>query len=104
MKLLINKILKVLPTVIKKGIARTLSPTYTESGEEVQSKITYTPEELQYVITVLGEQTFKIKLDSLRVRVTDFDCLMQILRNSIKRLGLARTYRNNFTISHEILF
>jgi hypothetical protein len=61
LKLLINKILKVLPTVIKKGIARTLSPTYTESGEEVQSKITYTPEELQYVITVLGEQTFKIK-------------------------------------------
>ncbi len=61
MKLLINKILKVLPTVIKKGIARSLSPTYTESGEEVQSKIAYTPEELQYVITVLGEQTFKIK-------------------------------------------
>lgn len=61
MKLLINKILKVLPTVIKKGIARTLSPMHTESGEEVQSKITYTPEELQYVITVLGEQTFKIK-------------------------------------------
>jgi hypothetical protein len=51
--LLINKILKVLPTVIKKGIARSLSQTYTE--------ISYTPEELQYVITVLGEQTFKIK-------------------------------------------
>ena len=50
-----------MPTDIKKGIARSLSPTYTESGEEVQSKITYTPEELQYVITVLGEQTFKIK-------------------------------------------
>lgn len=50
-----------MPTVIKKGIPRTLSTSYTESGEEAQSKITYTPEELQYVITVLGEQTFKIK-------------------------------------------
>lgn len=50
-----------MPTVIKKGIPRTMSATYTESGEDVQSKITYTPEELQYIITVLGEQTFKIK-------------------------------------------
>lgn len=50
-----------MPTVIKKGIPRTLSSISSESGEDVQSKITYTPEELQYVITVLGEQTFKIK-------------------------------------------
>ena len=54
---------KVLPTLIKKGTPKSLAddqPTETQTTNKVD-KIDYTPEELQFIITTLGEQTFKIK-------------------------------------------
>lgn len=54
---------KVLPTLIKKGAPKSLAddlPTETQTTNKVD-KIDYTPEELQFIITTLGEQTFKIK-------------------------------------------
>ena len=59
--MLISKILKVLSTVIKKGNPRSISPEYVESLADAPKKIVYSSEELQYIITILGEQTFKIK-------------------------------------------
>lgn len=54
---------KVLATIIKKGLSKSLvedsSNDYVE--KEKQLKVEYTPEELQFIITTLGEQTFKIK-------------------------------------------
>lgn len=35
--------------------------TSTDQETVSQSRISYTPEELQFIITTLGEQTFKIK-------------------------------------------
>jgi len=66
---------------------------------EMVSQITWL---LEYRPTLL-EQTFKIKLNSLGVRVTNLNSLMQVLGNSIKSLGLARANRNNLAIFHEIL-
>lgn len=58
----ISKIIRVLPTVIKKGSTKVATPVTTKSvEEEPKREIFYTPEELEFVIKVLGEQTFKIK-------------------------------------------
>jgi hypothetical protein len=58
-QLLTQKILKVLPTVIKKGASK---PTEKEKSDETESTLpSYTPDELQFIITTLGEQTFKVK-------------------------------------------
>ena len=54
---------KVLATFIKKGLAKSLAEDTTKEAVEQQKqlKVEYTPEELQFIITTLGEQTFKIK-------------------------------------------
>ena len=54
---------KVLATFIKKGLSKSLAEdTPNELVEQQkQLKVEYTPEELQFIITTLGEQTFKIK-------------------------------------------
>lgn len=54
---------KVLATFIKKGLAKSLAEDTTNEPVEQQKqlKVEYTPEELQFIITTLGEQTFKIK-------------------------------------------
>lgn len=57
------KILKVLATIIKKGSTKTAAefkPQYQASSISLKD-IEYNPEELQFIITTLGEQTFKIK-------------------------------------------
>lgn len=51
---------KVLATIIKKGLSNNLTQQQ-EPEQEKQLKVEYTPEELQFIITTLGEQTFKIK-------------------------------------------
>ena len=51
-----------MPTVIKKGSPKSSSTVVSKSVEEEPKRgIFYTPEELEFVIKVLGEQTFKIK-------------------------------------------
>jgi hypothetical protein len=54
---------KVLATIIKKGLSKSLveDPSNDYVEKEKQLKVEYTPEELQFIITTLGEQTFKIK-------------------------------------------
>lgn len=54
---------KVLATFIKKGLSKSLAEDTTNEPVEQQKqlKVEYTPEELQFIITTLGEQTFKIK-------------------------------------------
>jgi hypothetical protein len=51
---------KVLATIIKKGLGNNLTAKQ-EPEQQTQLKVEYTPEELQFIITTLGEQTFKIK-------------------------------------------
>lgn len=51
-----------MPTVIKKGLSKSSNTVAAKSvEEEPKREIFYTPEELQFIITTLGEQTFKIK-------------------------------------------
>ena len=51
-----------MPTVIKKGSTKARTPAPQEIvEEEPKREIVYTPDELEFVIRVLGEQTFKIK-------------------------------------------
>lgn len=60
----ISKIVRVLPTVIKKGANKTASASPSSQkidNEDLKNVIDYNPEELQFIITTLGEQTFKIK-------------------------------------------
>lgn len=53
---------KVLATIIKKGLSKSLvEEVQNQSEQQTQLKVEYTPEELQFIITTLGEQTFKIK-------------------------------------------
>jgi tRNA1(Val) A37 N6-methylase TrmN6 len=60
--LFISKIVRVLPTVIKKGSTKARTPTPQELvEEEPKREIVYTPDELEFIIKTLGEQTFKIK-------------------------------------------
>jgi hypothetical protein len=59
-KFLKTQISKVLPTVIKKGAAKDASKELEEVEENTTRK-DYTPEELEFIIKVLGEQTFKVK-------------------------------------------
>lgn len=40
---------------------KNVKQTSLDESSVSQSKIEYTPEELQFIITTLGEQTFKIK-------------------------------------------
>lgn len=55
-----DQINKALATVIKKGATRNASKE-TEEVEEISINKNYTPEELEFIIKVLGEQTFKVK-------------------------------------------
>lgn len=51
-----------MPTVIKKGSTKTRTPAPQEIvEEEPKREIVYTPDELEFIIKTLGEQTFKIK-------------------------------------------
>lgn len=59
-KFLKTQISKVLPTVIKKGATKDASKELEEVEENTTRK-DYTPEELEFIIKVLGEQTFKVK-------------------------------------------
>jgi hypothetical protein len=60
-KFLKTQIRKVLPTVIKKGATKNALKETNEEVEETSTYIEYTPEELEFIIKVLGEQTFKVK-------------------------------------------
>lgn len=58
----ISKIVRVLPTVIKKGSTKSRATATQEvAEEEPKREIVYTPDELEFIIKTLGEQTFKIK-------------------------------------------
>lgn len=54
---------KVLPTFIKKGAPKSLADDQQVEPQVSNkvNKVEYSPEELQFIITTLGEQTFKIK-------------------------------------------